>query len=244
MGSVGRPDCRENAALTGDFLLMSYRATLLAALALPMFMTGAALAQSTTTTPPGTGYVAPGTTGTTGSRGPGATGLTAPNPGSPGAMTPAETTAPSASSSGPSDLSASDKKFIQKAAIGGMAEVQLAQLAQQKSSDDKVKAFAQKMIDDHTPNNEQLVKLATDKGVTPPSALDAMHKKEMAKLEGLSGAKFDKAYLKEQEKDHEVMLKLFQTEAKGGHDTDLKQFAETTIPTIQSHEQMAEEDVK
>ncbi len=226
----------------GDFLLMTYRTTLLAALALPMFMAGAAQAQTTTASPPGTGYVAPGApvAGANASRGPGATGLTAPSPTSPGAMTPSETMAPA----GASDLSAADKKFIQKAAVGGMAEVQLAELAQKKTSDDKVKAFAQKMIDDHTPNNEQLVKLATDKGVTPPADLDAMHQKEMSRLEALSGTKFDKAYLKGQEKDHAVMLKLFQTEAKGGHDAELKQFAQTTIPTIQSHEEMAESDVK
>jgi putative membrane protein len=161
--------------------------------------------------------------------------------------TPAET-APAASSmaagSASSDLSAADKKFIQKAAVGGMAEVQTAQLAEQKSDDATVKQFAQKMIDDHTPNNEQLLKLASSKGVTPPTELDAVHQKQMTKLQGLSGKKFDTTYLKEQEKDHAVMLKLFETEAKSGHDPDLKQFAETTIPVIESHEHLAESDLK
>ena len=59
-----------------------------------------------------------------------------------------------------------------------------------------------------------------------------MHQKEMTKLQALNGAKFDKMYLSGQAKDHLTMLKLFQTEAKNGHDADLKSFAEATIPTI------------
>jgi putative membrane protein len=163
----------------------------------------------------------------------------------PAAITaPAAPEASSMAAAAPADLSATDKKFIQKAAVGGMAEVQIAQLAEQKSDDTTVKQFAQKMIDDHTPNNEQLMKLASAKGVTPPAELDAAHQKQMTKLQSLSGKKFDTTYLKGQEKDHAVMLKLFETEAKNGHDPELKQFAETTIPVIESHEHLAESDLK
>ncbi len=138
------------------------------------------------------------------------------------------------------DLSAGDKKFVEKAAVGGMAEVQLAQLAQQKSQDPAVKDFAQHMIDDHTPNNAQLMKLASQKGLTPPTELDAMHEKEMSKLQALDGKKFDRAYMKGQLRDHEAMLKAFQAESSSGKDTDLKAFADATVPTIQKHISMAQ----
>jgi putative membrane protein len=158
----------------------------------------------------------------------------------PGATAPAGTT----TTATPADLSAADKRFIQNAAVGGMAEVQVAQLAEQKTQNPTVKAFAEKMVNDHTPNNEQLVKLAESKGVTPPTELDAMHQRQMTKLESLSGRKFDTTYLKGQEKDHAMMLKTFEAEAKNGHDPDLKQFAQTTIPVIEEHEHLAETDAK
>ena len=140
------------------------------------------------------------------------------------------------------DLSKADKMFIDKAAAGGMAEVQAAQLAQQKSQDAKVKEFAEKMVTDHTANNKQLASLAQQKGVEVPSALDAKDQKQLDKLSALDGAKFDKAYLKAQVKDHEAMLKLLQREAKSGKDADLKSFAEQTIPAVQDHLTMAKTD--
>jgi putative membrane protein len=190
------------------------RATLLA---LPLLTAGQALAQTASTTAPLTPGAAPST------------------------MAPATAAMTTAS---PANLSAADKRFIQKAAVGGMAEVQVAQLAEQKTQDPTVKAFAEKMIADHTPNNEQLVKLAESKGVTPPTELDAMHQKQMTKLQSLSGTKFDTTYLKGQEKDHAMMLKTFEAEAKNGRDPDLKQFAQTTIPVIEEHEHLAQTDAK
>jgi putative membrane protein len=186
-------------------------------LALPLLTAGQALAQTASTTAPLTPGAAPSTV--------------AP-------ATAAMTTA------APGNLSAVDKRFIMKAAAGGMAEVQVAQLAEQKTQDPTVKAFAEKMIADHTPNNEQLEKLAESKGVTPPTELDAMHQKQMTKLQSLSGTKFDTTYLKGQEKDHAMMLKTFEAEAKNGRDPDLKQFAQTTIPVIEEHEHLAQTDAK
>jgi putative membrane protein len=188
-----------------------------AALALPLLSAGPALAQAASPTTPMT-----------------------PGAAAPSTMAPATADTTPA----PSDLSAADKRFIQKAAVGGMAEVQVAQLAEQKTQDPTVKAFAEKMIADHTPNNEQLVKLAESKGVTPPTELDAMHQKQMTKLQSLSGTKFDTLYLKGQEKDHAMMLKTFEAEAKNGHDPELKQFAQTTIPVIEEHEHLAQTDAK
>lgn len=153
------------------------------------------------------------------------------------------TTAPDVSGTATaSDLSKADKRFVTTAAHGGIAEVQMAQLAQQKSQDATVKQFAQTMIDDHTPNNQQLVQLATSKGLTPPTEPDASQQKTIAKLQGLDGAAFDKAYMAAQIKGHTAMLKAFQIEAKGGKDADLKAFAAQTTPVIQKHLRMARAD--
>jgi putative membrane protein len=158
----------------------------------------------------------------------------APAGAGPAKSAPAETTPMTA------DLSAADKKFMEKAARGGMAEVQAAQLAQQKADDQKVKDFAQQMITDHTAANQKLTALAKKKGVTMPTDQDSNDQKELDKLGRLDGKKFDKAYMKAQVKHHQAMLTLLQKEAKRGKDADLKSFADQTIPTVQKHLDMAQ----
>ena len=165
---------------------------------------------------------------------------TASSPSAP-AMAPASGSMASGASSTAS-LSPADKKFVMKAASSGMAEVQAAQLAQQKSQDQTVKDFAAKMITDHTANNTQLSTLAGQKGLTVPTALDDKDQAEIDKLTKLDGKKFDKMYMKGQVKDHQAMLTLLQKEAKSGKDADLKSFAQQTIPVVQSHLDMAKSD--
>ena len=163
----------------------------------------------------------------------------APAGAGPSKSAPADTSSTAATSA---TVSASDKKFVEKAASGGMAEVQAAQLAQQKADDQKVKDFAQQMITDHTAANQQLTTLAQKKGVTIPADLSSADQKELDKLGKLDGKKFDKAYMKAQVKDHQAMLTLLQKEAKSGKDADLKSFAEQTVPTVQKHLEMAQSD--
>jgi putative membrane protein len=149
----------------------------------------------------------------------------------------------SAAASAPAaELSAGDKRFVEKAASGGLAEVQAAQLAQQKAQDQKVKDFAQQMITDHTAANQQLTTLAQQKGLTVATALDDKDQSGIDRLQNLDGKKFDRAYMKAQLHDHQEMLKLLQKEAKNSKDTDLKSFAEQTIPTIQKHLDMIKAD--
>lgn len=136
---------------------------------------------------------------------------------------------------GDKSLSHADKKFVDEAAMAGMAEVQAAQLALQKGSSDDVKQYAQHMIDDHTKANDQLKQIAQQKGVQLPTEMDRHHKSEMNKLNKLSGAEFDKAYLKGEVGDHKKVVSLFEKEAKNGKDADLKQFASQTVPTLQDH---------
>ena len=136
---------------------------------------------------------------------------------------------------GPPPLAAADASFIQTAAQGGMAEVQMAQLAEQNSKSKSVKAYADQMIKDHTPANDQLKQIATTKGATVPAGVNDDQQKMMAMLQGEKGRKFDHDYIAGQIAGHQDMLTAFQTEAASGTDTDLKSFASQTVPTIQEH---------
>lgn len=137
-------------------------------------------------------------------------------------------------------MSSGDQKFMMTAATGGMAEVEMARLALQKSASDAVKQYAQKMIDDHTANGEELMRLASSKGVTLPARPDAKQMAMMTKMQKLSGAEFDMMYVKEAGvKAHEKMEKLYMKESAGGTDADAKAFAARTLPAVQMHLQMA-----
>jgi putative membrane protein len=131
-----------------------------------------------------------------------------------------------------------DKKFLKDAALGGITEVELGNLAAQKASNADVKQFAQKMVDDHTKANDQLKQVATRNSIEVPAALDSKHQSRIDKLAKLSGEQFDKAYVKDQLKDHENDVREFQDEAQNGSDPNVKAFATTTLPTLQEHLEM------
>jgi len=130
--------------------------------------------------------------------------------------------------------------FATRAAQGGMAEVELGRLASQKAQNAEVKKFAQMMVQDHTNANTELKSLAGKKNITLPTALDAEHKAVMDKLQGLTGAEFDKAYMDAMVEDHEKTVDLFQAQADDGDDADVKAFAAKTLPKIRQHLEMAE----
>lgn len=132
-------------------------------------------------------------------------------------------------------MSSADTTFAMKAAQGGMAEVKLGQLAVDKASNPDVKQFGQRMVDDHSKANDQLKSICSAENMTPPTDLDAKDQATYDKLSKLSGPAFDKAYIKDMVKDHEMDIKEFQKEANTGKDPQLKQFASTTLPTLHSH---------
>jgi putative membrane protein len=138
-------------------------------------------------------------------------------------------------------MSSADSKFAKDAAMGGMEEVQLGQLAAQKATDPDVKSFGQRMVDDHTKANDQLKQVASQKGMTLPTDLSTLQKHDMDKLSAMSGAAFDKAYVSMMVKDHKKDVADFKKEAKSGKDSDLKSFASTTLPTLQDHLKMVQD---
>lgn len=133
---------------------------------------------------------------------------------------------------------AQDTKFAMMAAMGGMAEVGMGKLAAEKGASDEVRQFGQKMVDDHSKANQELMQIASSKGMTLPAALDPKHQAETQKMAALSGEAFDKAYVKMMIKDHKKTVDEFQKESTRGADPELKAFATSTLPTLQEHLQM------
>lgn len=146
-----------------------------------------------------------------------------------------------AQTSGASQMSSADRKFVEEAAIGGLAEVQLGKLAVQNAGSDGVRQFGQRMVDDHGQANEQLKSIAQAKGMMLPVSLDSKHQKEYDRMSKLSGTEFDRAYMKMMNEDHQKDIKEFKKEAEKGQDADVKSFASSTLPKLHDHLAMAKE---
>jgi putative membrane protein len=139
-------------------------------------------------------------------------------------------------------LSKQDTKFFEDAAQGDMLEVKLGELAVKNAASEDVRKFGQRMVDDHSKLNAQLAQIAQDKkGVVMPQQLDKKHQNEIEKLSKNTGAKFDHEYMSRMVDEHEKDIKAFEKQAKDGKDPDLKQFASTALPTLQSHLAQAKE---
>jgi putative membrane protein len=134
-----------------------------------------------------------------------------------------------------------DKVFVENALKGGMAEVQLGQLALQKSSNDDVKQFAQKMIDDHTKMGDQMKPIAQQIGVKIPNGPSSKDKSTIAKLQVLNGDAFDKAYIKDMVKDHKTDLNDFKSEAQNGSNPAVKDAASQGAQIVNEHLQMIQQ---
>ena len=142
-----------------------------------------------------------------------------------GAARAAETTPTGEGSS----LSEKDKTFMKKAAKGGMMEVTMGKVAEQKAQSDDVKSFGKRMVTDHSKANDELKSIASKKGFELPS-------KEHS-LKWTS----DKAYMDMMVKDHEKDLAEFKEEASSGSDPDVKKFADDTAKIVQEHLDLAKE---
>jgi putative membrane protein len=132
-----------------------------------------------------------------------------------------------------------DHKFVKEAALGGMANVAIGKLAAEKASSDAVKQFGQKVADEHAKSNDELRKVAAKKSVGLPDSLDSKHQARVDKLAKLSGPEFDRAFLKDQTKNHQQSIKDFEAESENGTDPDVKAFASKTLPTLQQHLSLA-----
>ncbi len=138
-------------------------------------------------------------------------------------------------------LNSQDKSFITDAAEGGLAEIELGRLAQEKAESPKVKDFGQNMIDDHGRASDQLKEIAQKLGVSVPDHVSATQFAEKTKLSAFSGSHFDKSYMENMVKDHRDDIAAFGKEANEGRNPQLKAFASKTLPTLEKHLRMAEQ---
>ena len=158
----------------------------------------------------------------------------------PSQMPSSPSTQDSAPNSGDVGQIMEDKMFLRKAAEGGIAEVKLGQLAAQKANSDDVKAFGQKMVDDHTKLNTDIAQVADSMGVMLPKSMNKEDQAEYDKLNGLSGNDFDVEYLSFMVKDHHQDLRAFRIEAASHADPALHDAVVQAEGVIHDHKVMVD----
>lgn len=124
--------------------------------------------------------------------------------------------------------------FFERAATGGMAEIEVGKLAQKMGASAEVRDFGAMMVKDDGDTNARLKIIAAAKGVNLATELDEEHKAMMKMLEKKSGVAFDQAYVDVQIMDHRQTALLFESEVASGNDADTKAFAREVLPTGRS----------
>lgn len=131
-----------------------------------------------------------------------------------------------------------DNTFVKKATLANRAEIELSQLALKKSETPAIRDFAQRMVREHTSNNEILKDIAESMHIEVPGELDEAHQKILDHMQMLAGSKFDEAYLEQMRRDHEVAVTVFSAAAGDKSlDQELIGFARRTLPVLRDHQQ-------
>ena len=132
-----------------------------------------------------------------------------------------------------------DKKFLAMASQSDQNEMALSKLADSKATNPAVKAFADKMITEHTKMSASMKPFADAWGLTPAMGPDADHQKELDKLNGLSGKDFDKEYIDDMVSDHAKALTAFTKEAKDTKDMKFQMAVVKGKTAVAAHKNMA-----
>jgi putative membrane protein len=128
-----------------------------------------------------------------------------------------------------------DLAFMNDAAAGGMAEIELGRLAVKQAASKEVKQFAERVIADHSKAGEELKQLAQRKQVMLPQEVNPKHRETIDKLSPQRGAAFDRAYVKAMVANQVKDVTGFESVAKGAVDADVKDYAAKILPTLKAH---------
>lgn len=136
--------------------------------------------------------------------------------------------------------SVTPESFASQAAIIGKAEIELGQIALKNTQDQGVRTYAERMVKDHSAADKKLKAIAAKENLQLPQSLDPEHESLKTKLQSLKGEEFDRAYVKAMANGHDKAVALFESASQQAQmPDDLKQFAASTLPTLEQHKEMA-----
>jgi predicted outer membrane protein len=146
----------------------------------------------------------------------------------------------STSPAGQQQSALAPQTFVNQAAVSNMFEIESSRLAQDKSQNQRVQQFANRMVRDHSSAADRLKQAAQQtqgQKLTVPGKVDDEHQQKLERLRGLEGRRFDRTYVRMQVQGHDRAVDLFRRYSNAGTDGELREFAEQTLPTLLEHQQ-------
>lgn len=143
---------------------------------------------------------------------------------------------------GKSRIDNGDSTLMRRMAESHLGEIQLAALAEEISTDPKIRTYAQTLLDDHYAALGELRKMAGDKGVVVPGGPDTDQAAAVAKLARLTGDEFNRQFVTSAGIEaHDQAVKLYDEAARRAKDEDLQAYAGKTGQVVAKHLQMAQQ---
>jgi putative membrane protein len=138
-------------------------------------------------------------------------------------------------------LASSDADFLREANRGNLEEVEIARVALRQTNNEQVRTFAQRMIDDHTRMNDEVMQLARQKGLSLDSQLPSDARNDVNRFAQMNGADFDRQYIRGMVQDHQKDADAFDRTARTATDSSVRSLASRDLPTIREHLRMAKD---
>jgi putative membrane protein len=167
---------------------------------------------------------------------------TADNNSQPGpASSSASNSGSNSSASSNTSSSNPDQQFINDAAKGNRAEIELAKIVVSKAKSPDVKKFAQMMVDDHTKALNELKQVAQKENITLPDGIPEDAQSLKTKLDSENGKQLEKDYMDGMVQDHQKDVQEFQDAKDKLQDPNVKKWADKTLPVLQKHLKRAQQ---
>ena len=129
-----------------------------------------------------------------------------------------------------------DAEFVKRAAERAQQEVEAGKLAIRQAASAEVRAFADRMVKEHTTINAELLSLADSPSEPLPPEPVVQATRTLATQAGVA---FDRAYMEQSVTNHELLVTLFEEEAASGKDERLKLWAGQKLAALREHLEIA-----
>jgi len=133
-----------------------------------------------------------------------------------------------------------DGAFVQKAAEATMAELELSRIASEQAQSAEVRAFAQRMVQDHAQSAAELEIIAAHENIALPDALSDEHLQLRSELASERGRRFDNSYMNAMLTDHQTLAKLLRSSEASVSTDELRTYIKKTLAVAEHHLRMAE----
>lgn len=133
-----------------------------------------------------------------------------------------------------------DRRFLDRAAEQGHAEQSASRAALTQATDQRVRAFALRLLDEHARRSAELQTLSASKDHRPPREASLVQKGQEILIVNLNEEHFDLRYMHQiGVVGHEASVRLFEEASRSAHDPEIKAFAARHVPTLQAQLQTA-----